>query len=186
VKLFFSDERCVPPTAPESNYGMARDSFISFLNIPQANVHRMKGESDPAVAAKEYEREIRTAFGGQPVRFDLIILGIGEDGHTASIFPGSPVIEEKRALVCPALAPDQKMKRLTLTLPCLNSAREIIFLASGKKKAGVVQRVFGTAKPLKELPATMVRPVEGKIHWYLDKEAASELEPGADSKQRPF
>ena len=178
VHLFFSDERCVPPTAPDSNYGMAETSLISSIDISRKNVHRMNGEIDPIVAAREYEQEIRSAFDGQPVRFDLVILGIGEDGHTASLFPGSPVLGEQRGLVCPALAPNQKMQRLTLTFPCINSAREVIFLASGKKKAQIVQRVLGAAKPLNELPATMVQPLEGKLYWLLDEDAASQLEPG--------
>jgi 6-phosphogluconolactonase len=173
VNLFFSDERCVPPTAPESNYGMAEESLISSIDIPRGNIHRMKGEIDPTEAAREYQQEIRSAFGGQPVRFDLVILGIGVDGHTASIFPGSPVVEEEHALVCPASAPDQKLHRLTLTFSCINSARKIIFLAAGKKKAQIVQRVLGTSKPLKEFPATMVQPPEGKVTWLLDRDAAS-------------
>lgn len=178
VYLFFSDERCVPPTAPESNYGMVDASLISSIDIPRGNVHRMKGEIDPAIAAKEYEQEIRAVFSGQPVRFDLVLLGIGEDGHTASIFPGSPVIEEKHALVSSAPAPGQKVQRLTLTLHCINSAMDIIFLASGKKKSQIVQRVLGSAKPLEELPATLVQPVEGRISWVLDKDAASQIESG--------
>lgn len=185
VHLFFSDERSVPPTAPESNYGMAEMSLISWIDIPRENVHRMKGEIDPVVAAEEYECEIRTAFGERPVRFDLVILGIGEDGHTASLFPGSSVLEEIRALVRPVSVLNQNLHRLTLTFAGINSAREIIFLASGKQKAQIVQRVLGNSKPLKELPATLVRPIEGKLRWMLDEDAASQVKPGGGSISRP-
>ena len=184
VHLFFSDERCVPPTSPESNYGMAETALISSIDILEKNVHRMKGEIDPIVAAREYEREIRDAFGRQPVRFDLVILGLGEDGHTASLFTGSPVIGEQHALVCPAPAPNKPMQRLTLTFPCINSAREIIFMASGKKKARIVQRVLGASRPSNNLPATMVQPVDGKLTWLIEKDAASLIQPGDESKAR--
>ncbi len=181
VHLFFSDERAVPPTSPESNYGMVETSLISCIDIPRENVHRMKGEIDPVQAAEEYEREIKSAFGGHPLRFDLIILGVGEDGHTASLFPGSPEVEEAHALVRPVPALNQKLPRITLTLPGINSAREIIFLAAGRNKAGIVQRVLNAPGPLKELPATLVQPPEGRVQWILDQDAASQMKSAGGS-----
>ncbi len=186
VHLFFSDERSVPPTAPDSNYGMVEISLISRIDIPRENVHRMKGEVDPVLAAEQYEHEIRAAFGGRPVRFDLIVLGIGEDGHTASLFPGSPVVDENRALVCPVTPLNQKMHRVTLTFAAINSAREVVFLASGMKKAEIVHRVLDISKPSRDLPATMVRPLEGKLRWMIDCDAASQIDPGGGSLSGSF
>jgi 6-phosphogluconolactonase len=177
VHLFFTDERPVPPNDSQSNFGMVERSLILPIDIPRLNVHRIKGEIDIAVAALEYERELRTAFGKRPLRFDLVLLGIGEDGHTASIFPGTDVVEEQTALVRPVIDPDQNIRRVTLTFAIINSAREILFLASGRRKASIVQRVFGTPESAKDLPATMVRPVDGRLRWMLDEEAASQIEP---------
>jgi 6-phosphogluconolactonase len=177
VHLFFTDERPVPPNDSQSNFGMVERSLILPIDIPRLNVHRIKGEIDIAVAALEYERELRTAFGKRPLRFDLVLLGIGVDGHTASIFPGTDVVEEQTALVRPVIDPDQNIRRVTLTFAIINSAREILFLASGKRKASIVQRVFGTPESAKYLPATMVRPVDGRLRWMLDEDAASQIEP---------
>lgn len=141
VHLFFSDERPVPPHDSQSNFGMVERSLILPIDIPRQNVHRIRGEIDISVAAEKYERELRTAFGKHPLRFDLVLLGIGEDGHTASIFPGTDVVEEKTALVRPVVDPDQSIRRVTLTFPIINSAREILFLASGKRKAPI--RIVG-------------------------------------------
>jgi 6-phosphogluconolactonase len=185
VHLFFSDERLVPPNDSQSNFGMVERSLILLIDIPQQNVHRIKGESDIAVAAEEYEMELRRAFGDRPVRFDLVLLGIGEDGHTASIFPGTDVVEETTALVRPVVDSDLNIRRVTLTFPIINSAREILFLASGKRKAPIVQRVFGVSKSTKDLPATMVRPVNGQLRWMLDEEAASQIEPTTGSTPHP-
>ena len=140
---------------------------------------------DIAVAALEYERELRTAFGKRSLRFDLVLLGIGEDGHAASIFPGTDVVEEQTALVRPVINPDQNIRRVTLTFPVINSAREILFLASGKRKASIVQRVLGTMKSTKDLPATMVRPVDGRLRWMLDEEAASQIKSAAGLSFHP-
>ena len=185
VHLFFTDERPVPPNDSQSNFGMVERSLILLIDIPQHNVHRIKGEIAIAAAAQEYERELRTAFGKQPLRLDLVLLGIGEDGHTASIFPGTDVVEEKTALVRPVVEPGQNIRRVTLTFAIINSAREILFLASGKRKASIVQRVFGTTESAKDLPATMVRPVDGRLRWMLDEEAASQIEPTIGLSSHP-
>lgn len=177
VHLFFSDERSVPPNDSQSNYGMVERSLLTWINIPRENVHRMKGEIEPSLAAAEYEKEVKNAFGQQPTRFDLVLLGMGEDGHVASMFPHTGVLDEKTALVCPNKNPDQNIQRVTLTFPIINDAREILFLVSGKRKASIVQRVLGTIKPTNDIPATMVRPVSGVLRWMIDKEAASQIDP---------
>lgn len=177
VHLFFSDERAVPPSDSQSNYGMVERSLLSWVGIPRSHVHRIKGEMDPSLAANEYETELRAAFGDKQLRFDLVLLGVGEDGHVASIFPGTEALDEQIALARPATHPQQTIQRITLTFPIFNSAREILFLASGKRKASIVQRVLGTATPTPDLPATMVRPAEGNLHWMIDRDAASQIDP---------
>lgn len=181
VYLFFSDERSVPQTDPQSNFGMARLSLISQVDIPQEQVHRMKGEINPTVAAEEYEREIHEAFGERQVRFDLVLLGVGEDGHTASIFPGTSIVKEKRALARALFVPRLNSWRVTLTFGAINNAREVLFLASGKQKAAIVRCIVSASEPTEELPATMVQPVDGTLRWMIDEEAASELKSGGGS-----
>ena len=117
VHLFFSDERSVPPNDSQSNYGMVERSLLSWISIPREHVHRIKGETNPVLAAEEYEAELRSAFGGKEMRFDLVLLGIGEDGHMASIFPGTKVIDEQTALVRPVTSSSQPLQRVTLTFP---------------------------------------------------------------------
>jgi len=177
VHLFFSDERSVPPNDPQSNYGMVERALLSGINIPRENVHRIKGEIEPSLAAREYEHEIQNVRGAQSVRFDLILLGLGEDGHVASLFPHTDAVNEQISLVCPVMNPDQNIQRVTLTFPIINNAREILFLVSGKRKASIVQRVLGMVKPTSDMPATMVRPADGILHWMMDQDAASQIDP---------
>ncbi len=177
VQLFFSDERSVPSNDLQSNYGMVEQSLLSCIDIPSQNVHRIKGELAPPLAAQEYEHELKSVFGDTQGRFDLMLLGIGEDGHVASMFPGSDVVEEKSALVRPSMNPSQSIQRVTLTFPVINNTREILFLVSGKRKSSIVRRVLGTSNPTKDLPATMVRPVDGNLRWLLDHDAASQIDP---------
>jgi 6-phosphogluconolactonase len=175
VHIFFCDERSVPPDHPNSNYGMIMREWISYLSIPQENVHRMKGEIDPNTASKEYELEIRNVFGLDPVIFDLILLGVGDDGHTASLFPGSDAVREKKDLVRSAFSEQFNTWRVTLTIPVINAAREIIFLAAGKHKASIVQRVLDVKVPDTKLPASLIRPTEGTLCWMIDEQAGSLL-----------
>jgi 6-phosphogluconolactonase len=175
VHIFFCDERAVPPDHPNSNYGMIMHEWISYLSIPQENVHRMKGEIDPNNASKEYEQEIRNVFGLDPVIFDFILLGVGDDGHTASLFPGSDVVREKNDLVRSAFSQHFNNWRVTLTVPVLNAAREIIFLAAGKHKASIVQCVLDVKVPDTKLPASLIRPTEGTLCWMIDEQAGSLL-----------
>lgn len=173
VHLFFVDERIVPPTDTQSNYGMVNRELISHIDIPRKNVYRIEVEKKPELAAAEYERELQEIVS-QVVRFDLVLLGIGEDGHTASIFPETTVVEEERAFAFAVFVPHLSSWRVTLTFRSINTAREVLFLVSGKKKALIVQRVLNSPKPRKELPATMVHPVNGNLLWMIDRDAAGE------------
>jgi 6-phosphogluconolactonase len=175
VHLFFSDERVVPPTDPQSNFGMVDRELISHVNLPEQNVHRIKGELDPEKAAEEYERAVKAILDTKDARFDLVLLGLGEDGHTASLFPVSEVDGETSSWVGSVYVPQLLSWRVTLTLRCINEAREVLFLVSGGQKAAIVQRVLGLSGPTKELPATMVRPTNGKLIWNLDEDAAALL-----------
>jgi len=176
VHLFWGDERCVPPDDPGSNYHLAEEILLSRVPIPPENVHRVLGELEPASAARDYEQEIQDFFCGPHARFDLILLGLGEDGHTASLFPGSPALAETERLVAATTAvyQDRPAQRVTLTLPALNSARQALFLVAGSAKAGIVQSVLEGAD--ERLPARRVQPVAGGLTWLLDAQAARLIE----------
>ncbi len=174
LHLFWGDDRCVPPDRPESNYRMAEETLIARAPIPAENVHRMQGELPPEEAAAAYEAGLRRFFhapsGGWP-RFDLILLGIGADGHTASLFPGSSALEETERWVAAPYVEQLQAHRLTLTLPVFNHAAHVAFLVAGKEKAAILKRVLAEedADPL--LPARLVRPVRGKIYFFTDEAA---------------
>jgi len=172
VHLFFSDERCVDPDDPASNYGMVRETLLGRIELPEDNLHRMRGEDDPDSAAAAYEEEMRAFFGGAP-RLDLVLLGLGEDGHTASLFPGSPALRETERIASAAPGPGGGL-RLTLTLPAINAARMVMVLVSGESKAGIVRRVLGSEAVDEGLPIQRVRPA-GPMVWVLDADAASLL-----------
>jgi len=178
IHLFWGDERCVPPNHRDSNYGLAYETLISRVPIPKENVYRMKGGEDPQIAAFDYEQALRQFFGlsgrGLP-RFDLIFLGLGEDGHTASLFPGSEVLQEKRRLVCAAYVKRFKSNRLTLTLPVLNNAANIFFLVAGERKASALREILYGKDARRLLPAQRVRPMKGRLVWFVDAAAGSLL-----------
>ena len=176
VYLFWGDERCVPPGDPGSNYYLAHETLISRVPVPPGNIHRVRGELEPARAVRAYTRELEDFFCVPPrglhARFDLVLLGLGQDGHTASLFPASPLLAETERLVAAATAvyQDRPAERVTLTLPAINSARQILFLVTGSAKAGVVQSIVeGTAQ---RLPAQRIRPAAGQLAWLLDAAAA--------------
>jgi 6-phosphogluconolactonase len=175
VHLFWGDERCVPPDDPGSNYRLAEETLIARVPIPAGNIHRVRGELDPGEAARSYVRELRDFFCGPQPRFDLVLLGLGEDGHTASLFPGSAVLDEttRLAVAVEAHYQDRPAYRVTLTLPVLNAARQILFLITGSAKAGIVQAAL-EGKP-GCLPAQRIRPSAGQLTWLLDAAAASQL-----------
>jgi len=175
VQVFFSDERAVPPDDPQSNYGMIQREWTSHIPIPRSHIHRIQGEFDPKSAARKYEQEIRKVCKQDPMVFDLVLLGVGEDGHTASLFPGTDAVLEKVELVTSTFVPQFKNWRVTLTVPILNAAREIIFLAAGTKKASIVRRILEKDTPDIELPASLIQPAQGTLCWMIDEEAGSEL-----------
>jgi 6-phosphogluconolactonase len=175
VQFFFGDERMVSPDHPDSNFGMARRELFEHLSIPANNIHRIHGELEPEKAAIKYSDELPSTFEMKIPRFDCVMLGIGEDGHTASLFPGTQGPSEKRKNVIALFVPRLTVWRVSLTFPVINNARQIMFLADGKKKASIVQKVIESAAPTPDLPATMVRPTDGVVHWILDAEAASQI-----------
>lgn len=175
VHLFFGDERMVPPQDPDSNYGMVARELLAHLSIPAGNIHRIAGESDPRTAARSYEHDLKVWCGSDSPRFDLVLLGVGEDGHTASLFPGTAVLGESKRLVAEVFEPRSGKWRVSLTLPLLNNAREIWFLVAGIGKADVVRTVLHAGDPDPRIPATCIRPGNGPVSWFLDREAASRL-----------
>ena len=184
IQVFWGDERCVPPDHPDSNYRLAHELLLSRVPVRPENVYRVRGEAtDPDLTAAEYAGELQTAFGlkrGELPRFDLILLGMGADGHTASLFPHSPALREVTRLAVAVYVDAVKGYRITLTLPVLNSAAAILFLASGSNKAERLRAVLG-GKPSHAAPASMVRPERGTLHWVVDRAAATGL---ADSLPR--
>ncbi len=182
VEIFWGDERCVPPDHQESNYRMARDALLDRTPMSEARVHRIHGEDDPAAAAVAYERELRTAFAtpagpprhGPGSHFDLVLLGIGEDGHTASLFPRSAALRENEHWVV-AAQDAGSMWRITLTPPVINAADEVIFLVTGMKKAAILRRVIDGPGEPELIPALVVAPRAGRLRWMMDAEAAIDL-----------
>ena len=185
VHLFWGDERCVPPDHPDSNYRMTREFLLDHVPIPPANVLRMPGEMDPAEAAARYEERLREFFvthgDGFPV-FDFFLLGLGEDGHTASLFPGTRSIRESARWVVGHYVDAQKGWRITLTPPVINAARMVAFIVAGAGKAAVMKDILeGSFRP-DTLPAQIVRPAGGDIVWMLDREAAALLKEEGKGK----
>ncbi|MBM2846306.1 MAG: pgl [Bacteroidetes bacterium] len=177
VHLFWGDERCVPPHSPESNYRMVREAFLDRAAIPPSNIHRIETELPPETAAARYEEEVRQAIpqdGRTLPAFDLIMLGLGEDGHTASLFPGTQALEERDRLVTCVYVERLETYRITMTFPLINNARNILFLVSGKGKAEIVRNILTGGDAV--YPAQMVRPVSGNLVWMVDSDAASLLE----------
>jgi len=177
--FFWSDERHVPPDDPDSNYRMAEEAMLSKIPVAASNVFRVPTENpDAAAAAEAYEQTLRKFFAveaGQVPRFDLILLGMGPDGHTASLFPETAALREKSRLVVANWVEKLKTSRITFTLPLLNAARCVAFLVSGTDKASVLHEVLEGDAPAEQFPAKLVRPSDGKLIWFLDRAAASGL-----------
>ena len=172
VQVLWGDERCVPPHHAESNYRMARETLLDRVPIPAANVHRIHGEDDPATAAEVYEATLRTLL-----RIDLVLLGLGEDGHTASLFPGSAAVHERTRWVMAARASAASLWRITLTPVVINAAAEVLFIVSGAAKAGILRRVLEGPRRPQSLPAQAIAPTNGRVRWCVDAAAAAELQP---------
>jgi 6-phosphogluconolactonase len=177
VDIFWGDERCVPPNHPDSDYGMARAALLDRLpDTAQPVIHRMEGELDPHEAAQRYEAILREYFGPETsTSFDLLLLGLGEDGHTASLFPHTQPIHETTLWVAGHYVPKLTAYRLTLTPPILNRSKTVLFLVAGKSKASVLSKViYGDRNP-DEFPSQIIKPESGNLIWLIDQEAASEL-----------
>jgi 6-phosphogluconolactonase len=172
VHVLWGDERCVPPDHVESNYRMARETLLDRVSVPAANVHRIHGEDDPATAAAAYEATLRAL-----ARIDLVLLGLGEDGHTASLFPGGAAVHEQTRWVMAARASAGSLWRITLTPAVINAAAEVLFLVSGGAKAGILRRVLEGPRRPQELPAQAIAPSNGGVRWCVDAAAAAELQP---------
>jgi 6-phosphogluconolactonase len=175
--IFFGDERHVPPDHPDSNYRMARDALLSKIPIPEQNVFRVGAELPADLAADQYESELRAFFrltGGAWPRFDLILLGIGDDGHTASLFPGTAALKEQSRLVVANWVEKFQSYRITFTSPVLNHAAEAVFLVSGKSKSQILRDIFDPTKR-GSYPAQAVQPENGRLLWIADRDAASLL-----------
>ena len=180
VHFFWGDERCVPPDAADSNFRMADESLFSHASILAENIHRIHGELPAEKAAMDYKDELHRYFGYQTPRFDLILLGLGDDGHTASLFPGSPLVQEQARWVAAVehpLPPPPTVDRVTLTPLVLNAAAYILFLVSGEEKAGRLAQVLQGPFHPDRIPAQVVEPVNGHVCWLVDQAAAGKLIP---------
>ena len=184
VHVFWGDERCVPPGNPASNYRMAREALLDHVPVPEAKVYRIHGEDDPTEAAAAYERELRAAFAtpeGPPrcapgSRFDLVLLGMGDDGHAASLFPGTAAVRETTRWVVAHHVAAMSMWRITLTPLVINAAAEVAFLVSGLEKAAILRKVIEGPFGPDKLPAQVVAPRDGRLHWLVDATAARHLQ----------
>ncbi len=171
IAIYWVDERCVGPESPDSNYGVARRELLS--HVQATHYYRMRGESDPVEAALHYEAMLREHFKTptEVPRFDFILLGMAEDGHTSSLFAGSPALLEKKRLCIDQYVPERKADRITLTLPVLNNTRCCMFLVSGKEKHEALQKSLDLLAP-PSLPTQLVRPTFGDLIWIVDEAAA--------------
>jgi 6-phosphogluconolactonase len=180
VHFFFGDERCVPPDHAESNYRMAREALLSKVAVPPANVHRMRAElASVDEAAMSYQHELRAFFeladASDVPRFDLVLLGMGPDGHTASLFPETSAVEERERLVTAVWVPKFGVHRITLTARAINAAACALFLVAGKDKADTLKAVLEGPKKPSELPAQLIAPHEGELLWFVERAAAASL-----------
>jgi 6-phosphogluconolactonase len=177
VEVFFGDERAVPPDHPESNFRMAHQTLLSKVAIPGDNVYRMRGEIDPHEAAKEYGLMLKEKFGdgGSGGGLDLVLLGMGEDGHTASIFPATPAVDETHHRVVANYVEKSttgKSWRITMTAPFINRARQVIVMVTGASKAKVLAEALEGERDVNRLPVQLINPVSGKLTWLIDAKAA--------------
>jgi 6-phosphogluconolactonase len=177
IHFFWSDERCVGPEDPNSNYGMARAALLDRAEVPVSNVHRMKGELDPQEGARDYAEQLRIFFSTPPI-FDLVYLGLGPDGHTASLFPGTTALHvaDKPCVANRVDGPVASPWRLTLTYPAINAARRVRFLVEGAEKADILKQVVESPRDIERYPAQGVAPANGDLVWLVDAAAAALLE----------
>ena len=179
IHVFWGDERLVPPEDAENSYGQAREALLKHIPIPTENIHRVASELDPVAAARDYASILRE-FAAPPLdwpRFDLVLLGLGEDGHTASLFPGSPVDATEPVIAVTAQYQGRPARRVTLTPPVFNAARQVIFLVTGANKAVTLKGVFSDYNSSEQIPAKRIQPADGQVTWLVDKAAGKEIKP---------
>jgi 6-phosphogluconolactonase len=174
VHVFWGDERCVPLADPRSNARMAKEAWLDHASIPGDQIHPINCASDPAAAARQYEALLQEFFAGRPPCLDLVLLGLGDNGHTASLFPGAPVLEEREHWAAAVYAGEGDLHRVTLTAPLINQARLVAFLVAGSAKAAILQEVLHGPRDPVRLPAQLIRP-QGELLWLIDLDAASRL-----------
>lgn len=177
VHLYWGDERCVPPTDAESNYRMTKEHLLDAIEIPEANVHRIKGEEEPEEEARRYASVLRqnVPLHGDLPQFDLVILGMGDDGHTASVFPHQIELWDSPNLCEVAVHPDSGQKRITLTGGVINQAGHVAFLVTGSNKSERLRQILDKEGNYHQYPASLVAPDSGELLWFLDKAAAAEI-----------
>ena len=177
VHIYFGDERAVPPDHADSNFRMAKEALLDHVSIPPSHIHRMQGEAeDPHVAASAYTRELTTNLplsAQGVVQFDLLLLGVGTDGHTASLFPGTPVLHERARLVEAVFVEKLNSWRITLTLPVIDHARHVLIMVNGESKASIIRDIFSTRRA-PPFPVQLINP-QGHLEWHLDHSAAALL-----------
>jgi 6-phosphogluconolactonase len=188
VHFFWGDERCVPPDHQDSNFRMTRETLLDAIQAPSENIHRIVGELEPAAAAAGYEAELRRFFGAQIPRFELVLLGLGEDGHTASLFPNSSALDERQRWVAATYVQKLRSHRVTLTVPVLNAAAQVVFLVAGASKAEIVKEILRPDRDPSLFPAARIQPSNGILTWLISEDAATALPadlPARRDRSRP-
>jgi 6-phosphogluconolactonase len=176
MHIFWGDERCVPLSDPRSNARMAREAWLAHVPILPNQIHPLDCGRSPADAAWNYEVQLREFFSGRPPCLDLVLLGLGDNGHTASLFPGTPVLEETRRWVAAVYVAEPDLYRVTLTAPFINQAAMVAFLVAGRAKAGVLREVRHGPRDPGRLPAQLIQPENGDLLWLVDQEAAAQVQ----------
>lgn len=177
VFVFWGDERCVPPEDERNNAHHAISAWLNKINIPSSHIFPVPVKLPPEEAAALYEKTIKAFFGNEEPRFDLILLGLGENGHTASIFPYTKLIHEQHKGVRAFYLEEEKIFRITMTAPLINSSRNVLFLVTGKNKAEILENVLEGQSNPEKYPARLIRPADGNLYWFADSAAAGMLKP---------
>ncbi|MEO8109399.1 MAG: 6-phosphogluconolactonase [Ginsengibacter sp.] len=175
VHIFWGDERALPFSDERNNAKMAFDYLINAIDIPAAQIHKIRTDIEPIFSAKEYEKILHTYFGNTNKSFDLVLLGVGDDGHTLSVFPGSAILERHGAWVESVYNEKQQMYRITLTPEIVNRASNIAFMVKGANKSSVLKRIIEGPYEPKTLPAQTIKPEDGELYWFIDEDAAKDL-----------
>lgn len=175
MHIFYGDERAVPFEDERNNAKMTYDTLLDHVPVPASQIHVMKTDIDPEAAARQYDEILHQYFSEGETTFDLALLGMGDDGHTLSIFPGSELVDEKSAWVKAIYVPAQKMYRITLTVPITNRAAKVAFLTAGSNKAAVLKQVVSGEFNPGLYPSQLIRPENGELYWFVDKEAVKDL-----------